>query len=243
MLRKNIFTLALSLIITSCALTQKNESTRAMSVSDIENQKQREKIEINIEEQNVKNQLGPIPHKTNESDEAKAKLEPAIALVLPSTKDIIPETLSLMRELSKNGITPRIYAGVGMGAVMATALAFNLSADEIEWEIFSQEKKGVQSEREKAEALISRFKEKDLSQSFHVLKIPSTKGVWFSRGNVMEMLTPHLGTNAMDTWRVAKTSNKYNADIVWQLTADKARKQVEQLKVKIESWKESQKQD
>tara|TARA_R110000868_G_scaffold132566_4_gene343749 strand:+ start:5949 stop:6680 length:732 start_codon:yes stop_codon:yes gene_type:complete len=243
MLKKLLCAFSVALLFSGCAMAPKKSGNAAMSVNEVSERAEREKVQIDIDDQLLKTQVGPAPHDHLQSDPVKVKLEPAIALVLPSSSDIIPATLGLVRELSKNGITPRIYAGVGMGAVMATALAFNLSADEIEWELFSQERKGVQSERDKAQALINKFKDKDLSQSFHVVKIPSTKGVWFSRGNVQEMLNPHLGTDALDSWRLSVSSNKYNADIVWQITSDKAQKQVARLKEKIQSWKESQKQE
>lgn len=239
MIRK-LSLLILLLALASCSMTSHDKINRksdTMSVEDLGDDSKREPLEIDIKETDSNSQLGPIPSEGTINNKKTQVLEPAIALVLPDGKDIIPATLAMVRKLSKAGITPRIYAGVGLGAAMATALAFNLTADEIEWELFSLERKGAHGEKDKATALVSRYFERDLSQSFHVLSIPNVKGIWYSRGNIEKMLTPHLETSGTGTWRIRTTPNNFGADLLLLISSDSADMQVSNLKEKIAKWK------
>lgn len=196
---------------------------------------------IEVVETKGENQVGPqLP--VDQLDQTKSiSTEPAIALLLPDNENIIPITLAIMRDLLKSGITPRIYAGAGLGASMATALAFNMSADEIEWELFALEREGIHGQKEKAKALLDRFSDKDLSQSFHVLVLPTNKGKWLTRGKIEEIARPHLESIGQGSWPVRIPNGNFGADVVLKVKSEEAKQQVANLKDRIQAWKEFKK--
>lgn len=207
-----------------------------MSVGSILNKK-KSKTTLELEDSSSADDLGPISQDEDKNISQVKNNEPAIGLLLLDNEEIISRALSNSRLLSKNGIKPRIYAGVGFGAVVATALAFNMSADEIEWELFALERKGITDRNEKAKHLLKKHLEKDLSQSFHVLMMPSQKGIWVSRGLVKEFIDFHLDSSGKRKWPTSEIKNKIGADIVIEINPSKPAIEITSLKESIENWK------
>ena len=112
-----------------------------------------------------------------------------------------------------------------------------MSADEIEWELFALERKGISDNREKAKQLLRNFWQKDLSQSFHVLIMPSQKGLWVSRGSVEEFINFHLDSSGKRKWPTGEIKNKIGADIVIEINPSKSDLEMTQLKENIDNWK------
>lgn len=205
----------------------------------LQNKESAQKIEV-IETTN--NQIGPAPVEAkNDNDQGSRNVEPAIAIMLPDITDIIPISLSLMRNLSKAGIVPRIYTGAGLGAAMAVAMAFNLSADEIEWELFALEREGAHELIDKAKALVSRYEKNDLSQSFHVLVLPTVKGKWITRGKVENVMQAHLASVGQNKWPIRVPKGNFGADIVIKVDNANVDEYVLNLKEQIARWKEKKK--
>ncbi len=207
-----------------------------MSVGSILNKK-RDKTKLELEESAPTNDLGPLPQNADKDFTKNKNNEPAIGVLLIDDEQIISRALSTSRLLSKNGVNPRIYAGVGFGAIVATALAFNMSADEIEWELFALERKGITDRNEKAKQLLKKIWEKDLSQSFHVLIMPSQKGLWVSRGSVKDFILFHLESSGKRKWPTGEIKNKIGADIVVEINPTKPALEIVSLKENIENWK------
>lgn len=238
-LMKKISYLAFSLFIVSCSFVSQNsidKKSTAMSVGPIIEKKQNN-TKVELEQSSATKEHGPLPQ-SSESDYLKKKNnEPAIGLLLVDHDQIFSRALSSSRLLQKNGIKPRIYAGVGYGAVIAAALAFNMSADEIEWELFALEREGVKDNNEKASKLLKKIWNKDLSQSFHVLVVPSSKGLWVSRGAVKDLIGYHLENSSKQKWPIGEIKTKIGADVVIEVNPVKPTLEIATLKENIESWK------
>lgn len=237
---KLIQTIIILLFVSACAtgLRKKVDHASPLGVA-LQNEKQTTSDPIEVTETNQENQIGPQVLIEDQNEQSKnTNIEPAIALLLPDNEDIIPVTLAVVRDLHKSGITPRIYAGAGLGASMATALAFNMTADEIEWELFALEREGAHGQKEKAKALLDRFNEKDLSQSFHVLVLPTSKGKWLTRGKIEEVTKQHLESVGQGSWPVRIPSGNFGADVVLKIKSESPKQQVEHIKDRIQAWKE-----
>lgn len=229
--------------VVACTTLSKDSGTETAPLGvAIQNEKPKVHEPIEVVETKNENQVGPQVLDDERSDQAKTiAIEPAIALLLPDNEDIIPVTLAIMRDLLKSGIIPRIYAGAGLGASIATALAFNMSADEIEWELFALEREGAHGQKEKAKALLDRFREQDLSQSFHVLVLPTSKGKWLTRGKIEEVTKSHLDSIGQGSWPVRIPSDNFGADVVLKIKSEDPKKQVINLKDRIQAWIEFKK--
>ncbi|PIP91089.1 MAG: hypothetical protein COW01_01330 [Bdellovibrionales bacterium CG12_big_fil_rev_8_21_14_0_65_38_15] len=238
-LKRIIYFILLFTLAVACSFVSQEtikDKNSAMSVGSILNKKN-SKTTLELEDSTASKELGPLP-KDGDSDVAKIKNnEPAIGLLIVDDEQVISNALSKSRLLNKNGIKPRIYAGVGFGAVIATALAFNMSADEIEWELFALERKGVTDRNEKVMQLLKKFWEKDLSQSFHVLIMPSQKGIWVSRGSVRDFINFHLDSSGKRKWPTSEIKNKIGADIVIEINPAKPALEIVSLKESIQNWK------
>ncbi len=239
---KNILQLISILCISSCGfVSSKNindEENKAMSVGSIL-QNPTTKTNLKVEEADSSTQIGPKPSEKIKDDSKNQIIEPAIALVILDDDEIINKTLKLSRLLNKNGITPRIYAGVGLGAIVATALAFNMSADEIEWELFAQERKGIKDKKEKAKSLLKKVIDKDIGQSFHVLALQNSKGIWKTRGKLNNAINFHLDSSGIRKWPIGEIKNKIGADIVIKVNPNEETSTIEEIEENIVFWKKS----
>lgn len=229
----NILTL---FILLGCTSTS-NTVTKDRSSVGVDIESKSRALIIDVAESTGDSNLGPLPKNDQDAQESSVKKTmPAIAIFIPDAQEIIPISLGIMRELSKNGIVPRIYAGVGVGAAIATAFAFNMSADEIEWELFSLERQGKNAARDKAQALLTPFLDKDLGQSFHVLAIPNNKGIWVRRGQIEKVTKMHLENIGKNVLRARVPRGKFDADLVFLLTTKKVSEQVAIIKNEIKKF-------
>ncbi len=209
-----------------------------MSVGNIIDAKE-SKSKPQVEETGGNKEIGPAPSENTKTISLSKAIEPAIALLLTDDEEIIISALKLSRMLNKNGITPRIYAGVGLGAVVAAALGFNMSADEIEWELFALERKGIVDKKEKAKSLLKKIITKDISQSFHVLTLPTAKGIWKTRGSLSEAVNFHLKNSGARKWPMSEIKNKIGADIVFEVNPSEKANTLENIQEAISQWKQS----
>lgn len=232
-----IITNILALFILLGCTSAPSTITKDRSSVGVDLESKSQALVIDVGQPGGDSNLGPLPKSDQDAQESSAKkIMPAIAIFIPDVQEIIPISLGIMRELAKNGIVPRIYAGVGVGAAIATAFAFNMSADEIEWELFSLERQGKNASRDKAQALLTPFLDKDLGQSFHVLAIPNNRGIWVKRGQIEKVTKMHLENIGKNVFRARVPRGKFGADLVFLLTTTKVGDQVAIIKDEIKNF-------
>ena len=181
--------------------------------------------------------MGPVPKENDYQVSNERIKEPVLALVYPDDENSIVNAIKLQRELRKIRIQPRVYAGVGIGVVAATAFAFDMTPDEIEWELFALEREGIHKLDAKAKKVIEKYNNKDISQSFHVLNIQTSKGVWVKRGKIDRLVIPHIDRKSEDKWELRVPLNKFDADIIHVVDGLDALEHVEVILKKIKEFK------
>jgi len=231
---KSAFTLILLTLLMSCTMSRHKSSSQSFGV-DLENEQQRQAP--SVENSSQKQVIGPNPTIGSENNVQAQSKEPVLALVYPDQENVLINAIKLQRELRKIRIQPRVFAGVGLGAAIATAFSFDMTPDEIEWELFALERKGAHRIEEKAAKLIEAFEKKDISQSFHVLNVQTAKGVWVKRGLIYKILAPHLKNKDVEKWELRVPLNKFDADIVHVVDQRDTKEQIEIIKKQIEDFR------